>query len=145
MPNLTNSPVAPSATLTGSKKNTNIETLSPCNCRSAILNISSDKNNILKVEAQLSALKSYASCELSILRNQIEPFTEHIKMLLGHENRNIDALHKNIAFLQNELTEKNKIIKSLMETQTAVLDVITDLTTEHSRTEHNGTSITRQV
>ena len=66
-------------------------------------------------------------------------------MLLCHENRNIDALHKNIAFLQNELTEKNKIIKSLMETQTAVLDVMTDLTTEYSRTEHNGTSITRQV
>ena len=62
-------------------------------------------------------------------------------MLLGHENRNIDALHDNIAFLQNESTEKNKIIKSLMETQTAVLDVITDLrqqtnTPQQNRTEH---------
>ena len=93
----------------------------------------------MKVEAQLSALKSYVNCELSILRNQIESFTEHTKMSLSHENRNIDALYKNIAFLQHELTEKNKQIKSLMETQTAVLD------TEYSRTESNGTSITRNV
>ena len=33
-----------------------------------------------------------------MLRNQIESFTEHTKMSLGHEN---------IAFLQNESTEKN--------------------------------------
>ena len=51
-PNLTNSPVTPNATMNGSNKNTNIETLSPCNCRSAILNINSSKNDILKVEAQ---------------------------------------------------------------------------------------------
>ena len=50
-PNLTNSPVTPNATLTGSNRNTNIETLSPCKCRSAILNINSSKNDILKVEA----------------------------------------------------------------------------------------------
>ena len=30
------------------------------------------------------------------------------------ENRNIDALYKNKAFLQNELTENNKLIKSLI-------------------------------
>ena len=42
-------------------------------------------------------------------------------MSLGHENRYIDALHKNIAFLQNELAERNKMINSIMETQTAVL------------------------
>ena len=47
-------------------------------------------------------------------------------MSLDHENRNIDALQKNITFLQNKLTEKNKIIKSLMETQTAMPDVMTD-------------------
>ena len=48
-------------------------------------------------------------------------------MLLGHENSNTDDLYQNIAFLQTELTEKNNIVKSLMETQTAVLDVMTDL------------------
>ena len=41
--------------------------------------------------------------------------------------------------MQNELTEKNKIIKSLMETQTAVLDVMTDLRQEPITIEHNIT------
>ena len=101
-PNLTNSPVTLNTTLTGSNKNISIKTLSPWNCRSGLLNINSSKNNILSVEAQLSASKRYVTCELSVRRNQIESFTDHTKMWLSHENRNIDALHKNIAFLQNE-------------------------------------------
>ena len=58
-------------------------------------------------------------------------------MLLGHKNRKKDVLHKNIAFLQNELAEKNKIIKSLMETQTAELDVMTDLRQQPNTLEQN--------
>ena len=119
-----------------------METISPCNYRSAILNINSSKNDILKVKAQLSALKSYVNCELSILRNQIESFFEHTKMSLGHENKNIDALHKNIAFLQNELTEKNKIIKSLMKTQKVVLDVMRDLRQQLNTLEQKELTIT---
>ena len=45
-------------------------------------------------------------------------------MSLDHENRNIDTVNKNIAFSQTELTEKNKIIKSIMETEKAELDVM---------------------
>ena len=101
--------------------------ISPCNWCSAILNLNATKNDILKVDAQLSALKSYANYEFLILRNQIESFTGHTKMSLGHENSNEDALHKNIAFLQNELMEKNKKIKSQMETQTVVLNLMTNL------------------
>ena len=48
-------------------------------------------------------------------------------MSLDHENKNVDALPKNIASLQNELTKKNKIIKPLMETQTVLLDIMADL------------------
>ena len=62
-----------------------------------------------------------------VLKNQIEFFTELTKMSLDHENKNVDALPKNIAFLQNELTKKNKIIKPLMETQTVLLDIMADL------------------
>ena len=58
-------------------------------------------------------------------------------MSLGRENRNIDALHKNIAFMQKELTEKNKIIKPLMETQTVVLDVMTDVRQQLNTPERN--------
>ena len=42
-------------------------------------------------------------------------------------------------FLQNELTEKNKIIKSLMETQTTVLDVMVDLIQQPNTPEQNVT------
>ena len=136
MPNLTNSPVSPNTTLNGSNKNTNVETLS-CNCCSAILNINSSANDILKVEAQLSASKSYVNCELSVLRNQVESFTEHTKVSLGHENGNIEAFHKNIAFLQSKLIEKNKIIKSVMETQPAMLDIMTDLRQQPNTPEQN--------
>ena len=62
-----------------------------------------------------------------VLKNQIEFFTELTKMSLDHENKNVDALPKNTAFLQNELTKKNKIIKPLMETQTVLLDIMADL------------------
>ena len=62
-----------------------------------------------------------------VLKNQIEFFTELTKMSFDHENKNVDALPKNVAFLQNELTKKNKIIKPLMETQTVLLDIMADL------------------
>ena len=62
-----------------------------------------------------------------VLKNQIEFFTELTKMSFDHENKNVDALPKNIAFLQNELTKKNKITKPLMETQTVLLDIMADL------------------
>ena len=60
-------------------------------------------------------------------------------MSFGRENRNTDALHENIAFLQNELTEKSKIIKSLIETETAVLDVMTDFRQQSNTSEQNIT------
>ena len=69
----------------------------------------------------------------------MECFTEHTKLSLGHESRNIDALHKSIVSLQNELTEKNKIIESRLETQTAVLDEITDLR-QHPNTPEQNTA-----
>ena len=42
-PNLANSPVTPNETMTGSNENTNLETLSLCNCRSALLNTNSNQ------------------------------------------------------------------------------------------------------
>ena len=60
-------------------------------------------------------------------------------MSLDHENRNIDAPHKNIAFLQIELIENNRIIKSLMETQTDVLDLMVDLRRQQNTPEQNIT------
>ena len=38
------------------------------------------------------------------------------------QNRNVDLLHENIKILQNELVQKNEIIKSVMEIQSTVSD-----------------------
>ena len=92
MPNLTNSSVAPSATL-------NI----------IILNLNSSKNDILTVGAQLLALKRCENCEHSMLKNQIESFTEHTKMSLGPENRNMDVLYKIIVFLQKRINKTKQL------------------------------------
>ena len=43
------------------------------------------------------------------------------------ENNSIEILQENIRFLQKELLAKNDLIKSLMETQTVVLEAITNL------------------
>ena len=108
-PNLINSPVTPNATLFGSNQNTNIETLSPCNCYSAPLNINSSKN-ILKFS------------------------------VIGM--RKLRKL-RTLFFLQNEVTEKNKIIKFPSGNPNSRARCKTDLTIEYSRTERNGTSTTR--
>ena len=38
------------------------------------------------------------------------------------QDRNVDLLHENVKILQNELSRKNEIIKSLMEIQSTVFD-----------------------
>ena len=108
-PNLINSPVTPNATLFGSNKNTSIETLSPCNCHSAPLNINPRKN-ILK-----------------------------FSVIGMRKLRKLQTLF----FLQNELTEKNKIIKFPSGNPDSRARCKADLTTEYFRTERKGTSITR--
>ena len=50
---------------------------------------------------------------------------------------------RTLFFWQNELTEKNKIIKFPSGNPDSRARCKTDLTTEYSRTERNGSSITR--
>ena len=45
-------------------------------------------------------------------------------MLKQNDNRDIDMLENNISFLQQELRSKKELIKSLMDTQTMVLETI---------------------
>ena len=48
-------------------------------------------------------------------------FRKRINILHGKENSNKEILKQNIAFLQNELSSKNEIIKSLIEIQFILL------------------------
>ena len=83
------------------------------------------RKHICQLEAQLSAIKSYVNCEVSILTNKIESisndFEKRINTLQGKEKSKIEILQQNMTFLQNGLLSKNEIIKSLMEIQSSVL------------------------
>ena len=57
----------------------------------------------------------------------IESFKEKITKIEKRESNSIEILKENIRFLQKELLPKNDLIKSLMETQTVVLESISNL------------------
>ena len=82
----------------------------------------------VKIEALITALKSYVSCEISMINAKLTSFSEHINKTISNlnhrENKHLESLHDNISFLQKELIMKNEIMKSLTETQTVVLNTI---------------------
>ena len=64
-------------------------------------------------------------CELSSLNQKINSLSENLEEAVNDmkvQDRNVDLLHENIKILQNELSQKNEIIKSLMEIQSTVFD-----------------------
>ena len=88
---------------------------------------------MLKIEAQLSALKSYVDCELSTLTSKIDAFSDSLKHALANlQNResnhaNTDRLQQSITSLENELRSKDKIIQSLLETQNTLTNSLSTL------------------
>ena len=98
-------------------------TTHPDNIMTKDINNPTPKNNAWKYEAKISAMKSYVQCELSTLHNKIERFMETFnKTISNFETKPYEILQDNIEFLQNELRSKDEIIKTLMDTQTAVLE-----------------------
>ena len=67
---------------------------------------------MLKIEAQLSALKSYVDCELSTLTSKIDAFSDSLKHTLANLQKresnyaNTDLLQQSIASLENKLKQK---------------------------------------
>ena len=62
----------------------------------------------MKVEAQVTALKSYAKCVISSVNNKIESSFERLRKMSSTENKALEILDENISFLQKELTSKMK-------------------------------------
>ena len=81
------------------------------------------QKSMLKIEAQLSALKSYVDCELSMLTSKIDALSDSLKHALTSlqkresNHANTDILQQSIASLENELKSKDRIIQSLLETR----------------------------
>ena len=64
-------------------------------------------------------------CELPSLNQKISSLYENLEKAVNDtkvQNRNVDLLHENFKILQNELAQKNEIIKSLMEIQSTEFD-----------------------
>ena len=81
---------------------------------------------------------------LSTLHNKIDRFMETFnKTISNFETKPYEILLDNIKFLQNELRCKDQIIKTLMETQTAVLENL-PLSKPPQQTENN-TSFQKDV
>ena len=65
------------------------------------------KKTILKIEAQLSALKSHVDCELSTFTSKIDAFSDSLKNTLENLHKrnssysNTNLLQQNITFLEN--------------------------------------------
>ena len=66
------------------------------------------RKHICKLDDQLSEMKSYVNCEVSILINKTESisndFEKRISTLQGKEKSKIEILQQNMTFLQNELS-----------------------------------------
>ena len=88
------------------------------------------QRKVLRVEAELSATKSHFKCELSTLNSKIKSLTTSLsgalKKLENHPHKCCSIVKDNLLFLQKELLSKDDIIKSLVETQTAILDSISN-------------------
>ena len=88
---------------------------------------------MLKIEAQLSALKSYVDCELSTLTSKIDAFSDSLKHALANLQKresncaNTDLLQQSIASLEHKLRSKDKIIQLLLETQNALTNSLSTL------------------
>ena len=82
--------------------------------------------NNWKVEAQVTVLKSYVKCEISSINNKIESLFERLNKMPCNEKKALEILQENISFLQKEFTSKDEIIKTLLKTQTPILESVPD-------------------
>ena len=62
--------------------------------------------------------RNVVTCEFSVLNQKISSLSENLQKAADDmkiQNRNVYILHENNKILQNELAEKNEIIKFLRE------------------------------
>ena len=92
------------------------------------------QKSMLRIEAQLSVLKSYLDCELSTLTSKIDAFSDLLKNALANLQKresnyaNTDLLQQNITSLEKELQSKDKIFQSPLENQNALTNSLSNLT-----------------
>ena len=67
-------------------------------------------------------IKSHIRCELSYVNRKIESLIDGVSN--GFPSKSCENMKGNLNFLQRELLAKDEFIKSLLETQTAILNLL---------------------
>ena len=117
----------------------NIKT--PCLPKDKIVN----QKFIWKIEAQIAALKSFVDCEISTLNEKVCSYSENLnkisKSIVEYQEKYANSLEENIKFFKKELNSKDELIKSLVDTQTAVLETVK---TRNSTENHHNENLHRE-
>ena len=79
---------------------------------------------ILRVETDLSTLKSHLKSELSDMNRKMESLTNGTSN--GFHCQSCENLKENLNFLQKYLSAKDEFVKSLLETQPAILNSLSN-------------------
>ena len=86
------------------------------------------KECIDEVDRKLNSLNTFIDHELSVLRDKMDSLSEGLQGVLTNkqhmENKNMNTLQENINNLQKQLLEKDEIIRSLIETQTGLMEIL---------------------
>ena len=94
----------------------------------------STNQDMKKIEAHITAMKSSIKCEISNIDQKIKSLYEYFNSIKETEKLN-ELLQKNVTFLLNELIRKDEIIKSLLETQTSILETISKPSVKEEKEE----------
>ena len=83
---------------------------------------------IWKIEARLSVLKSLVNCKILIIDKRFITFSDSLNHVLKNlevsQSSNSDLLKDNVEYLKKELNCNDELIKSLIDTQTEILDTV---------------------
>ena len=82
------------------------------------------KNYILKIEAQIFAVKIHVKCELSTLANKTETISLNLSRMVNAQqesvNKIVGLLQQSISYVQKELVSKNETKKIFLEVQSTM-------------------------
>ena len=91
---------------------------------SSFVNTEEILQKVLRIEVYFSALKSHVKCELSDMNKKMESLINGASN--GFHCQSCGNLKENLSFLQKELSAKDEFIKLLQETQTTILNSLSN-------------------
>ena len=95
----------------------------------------SHKECIVQIDHKINSLNTFIDHELSVIRDKMDSLSEGLQRVPTNKqhvgNKNMNILQENINNLQKQLLEKDEIIRSLIETQTGLMEILKSQKTNH--------------